>query len=101
MSNIRHDKLTGKYYTYHNIPVDKKGHLTAVQCSKGFYKIFSENHSHPEDSWYDGRFIGDRYAVFKWVNITPSQGFYQQVTPWYYRFGNAVRKLTTVTKEEA
>ena len=101
MSNIRHDILTDKEYTYHNIPVDKKGHLTAVQCSKGFYKIFSENHSHPEDSWYDGRFIGDRYAVFKWVNTTPSQGFYQQVTPWYYRFGNAVRKLITVTKEEA
>ena len=101
MSNIRHDKLTGKDYTYHNIPVDKKGHLTAVQCSKGFYKIFSENHSHPEDSWYDGRFIGDRYAVFKWVNTTPSQGFYQQVTPWYSRFGNAVRKLIAITKEEA
>ena len=99
MSNIRHDKLTGKDYTYHNIPVDKKGHLTSVQCSKGFYKIFSENHSHPEDSWYDGRFIGDRYAVFKWVNTTPSQGFYQQVTPWYYRFGYAVNRMFKLTRE--
>ena len=101
MSNIRHDKLTGKDYTYHNIPVDKKGHLTAVQCSKGFYKIFSENHNNPDASWYQGRFIGDSWAVFKWVKTGEKSGFYQQVSPWYSRFGNAVRKLTTVTKEEA
>ena len=96
--SVRIDKVTGKVYTWNNIPVDKRGHLTAIECRKGFYKIVSQNHNHPEDSWYQGRFIGDSYAVFKWVK-TGESGFYQQVSPWYVWFGNAVRKLYELTKE--
>lgn len=96
---VRVDKVTGKVYTYNNIPADKEGKLISAQCRKGYYKIFSENHNHPEDSWYEGRFIGDRYAVFKWVNSSSEAGFYQQVSKWYNRFGNAVRKLQDIVKE--
>lgn len=95
MSSIRVDKVTGKMYTYHNIPVGKQGVTSAIQCDKGFYVIYSENRKHPEDSWYNGRFIGDRYAVFKWVE----EGmFYQQVSIWYERYGNAVRALNKIAK---
>ena len=92
--SIRIDKVTGKAYTWYNIPIID-GSLTCIQNSKGLFMIMAENHSHPEDSWYEGRFIGDRYAVFR-----RSNGFFQQVSPWYERFGNAVRKLKNITEVE-
>ena len=33
---IRTDKITGKQYTYRNIPLNR---LSSIQNSKGFYKI--------------------------------------------------------------
>lgn len=94
--SIRVDKRTGKHYTWHNIPLGKNGHLTAIDSEKGYFVIRAMNHSHPEESWYNGEFIGDKYAVFKLVK----KCFLQQVTPWYSRFGWAVRMLFKIAKGE-
>lgn len=99
MATIRVDKVTGKTYTYHNIPIDKKGTPTCIQCRKGFFKILNQNSRHPDDSWYEGRFIGDRYAVFMWINNGGESGFFQQVSPWYMKYGNAVRKMNELAKD--
>ena len=84
--STRIDKATKRVYTYHNIPCDKG--VYCIQTNGKLFKIFAENHSHPEDSWYNGMFMGDRYAVFVW-----SGSCYQQITIWYERFGNAQRQL--------
>lgn len=49
------------------------------------------------DVWYDDRFLGDEYAVFVKVEKC---GFWQQITPWYCRVGNAVRRMTKISQEE-
>lgn len=86
---IRVDKKTGKQYTWHNIPLGKDDHVIAITSGKGHFVIQAKNCNHPEESWYNGEFIGDEYAVFKWTGT-----FLQQVTPWYKRFGYAVRMLS-------
>ena len=84
------DIKTGRKYI-NNIP---EGRLTMVETVDGFkYKIMPMNINHQEDSWYNGRFIGDNYAVFKFVQPSMGTGFWQQVTKWYMNFGNAQRKL--------
>lgn len=96
MGNIRIDKETGRSYTYHNIPLGKRGCLTSIQAGGKYFTIRSENHHHPEDSWYEGKFIGDRYAVFQWINTSPEEGFYQQVSNWYVYFGRAVNRMRSL-----
>lgn len=94
--SIRVDKRTGKTYTWHNIPLrGRKGTLAAITSDKGHFVIQAKNCNHPEDSWYNGEFIGDEYAVFKWTGT-----FLQQVSPWYVRFGNAVRAMSKLAKGE-
>ena len=88
--SLRFDQKTGKTYTWFNIPLPN---TTSAQTENGYFVIMNENHSHPEDSWYNGSFIGDRYAVFKWIKSTTSTGFYQQISPWYAKYGNARNKL--------
>ena len=100
---VRVDKNTGIWYTHHNIPLGKgtgkSGALTSIQKGGEYYIIDTLNHSHPEDSWYDGVFIGDMYAVFKWIKTGVDSGFYQQVTKWYYRYGWAKRRMLEMAKE--
>lgn len=93
--SVRVDSKTGKTYTFHNIPVTKEAVSTSGYKDGVYYKIISQNHSHPDDSWYNGRFIGDRYAVFEWVKTSAESGFWQQYSRWYNRFGNALRKLSS------
>lgn len=77
---------TGRKYFANNIPV---GRLTAFMGVTGrYYKIFPENGT--ADMWYKGEFLGDRYAVFM-----KYRGVYQQISPWYEKYGNAVRYMTT------
>ena len=94
---IRKDKNTDIYYTYHNIPCGgknhRKGHIISIQNHNGFFKIFESNHDRPDYSWYDNIKVCSKYAVFKWVNTSIDNGFYQQVSPWYVRYGNALRKM--------
>lgn len=92
---VRKDKNTGITYTWHNIPHNR---LSSIQNEKGFYKIFESNHAHPNDSWYNDIKVCGDYAVFKWINTTPSTGFYQQVSPWYMRYGNALNKMFKLAK---
>ena len=82
---VKVDESTGKKYFNNNIPV---GSLTAMATPTGIqFKIFPENGT--ADMWYNGKFVGDRYAVFRKVN-----GFWQQISNWYCRYGNAVRYMT-------
>lgn len=93
---MRKDVLTGKCYTDSNIPLDRKGGaLTRYEdtANNRKYRIMSESMGHSDDMWYNGRFLGDRYAVFVWVATTSTLGFWQQVTPWYIRYGYAVRMM--------
>ena len=82
---IRTDIETGKKYFLNNIPV---GRLNAVTLPNGTeLKIFPEDGTGA--AWYNNRFIGDRYAVF-----VKCSGVWQQVSNWYYRYGNAVNYMT-------
>lgn len=92
---IRVDVETGKRYI-NNIP---EGKITAITTPDGTqYKIVAQNHNHQDDVWYNGRFIGDYYGVFKYIKPDMGCGFWQQVSPWYFRYGNAERKMCQLTK---
>ena len=101
---VRMDKDTGIWYTHHNIPLGKgtgkSGAIVSVGSGDNFYKIFTLNHDHPEDSWYNDIFIGDMYAVFKWIRTGTTSGFYQQVTKWYNKYGWAKRRMLEMNKED-
>lgn len=94
---IRKDSKSGKLYTYRNIPFDR---LNSIQNENGFFVIYESNDKHPDDSWYEKIKVCGEYAVFKWVNTTPSTGFYQQVSPWYINYGNAINKMIKLAKGE-
>ena len=81
---IRLDVETGQLYNDGNIPM---GRICACKISGKVYKIFAQNGT--DDVWHNGKFIGDNYAVFVEAN-----GFWQQVSPWYSRYGNAERYMT-------
>ena len=100
MENLRIDRKTGKRYTYRNIPLDTKDTTDSIKSVNGYFKIFSMNHDHPDDSWYNGVFIGERYGVCKWVSTSPTTGFFQQVSNWYMRFGNAQRIMYQLAEME-
>lgn len=92
---IRTDIKTKKNYI-DNIP---EGRLNAITTPEGTqYKIMAQNKNHQEDSWYNGRFIGDNYGVFKYIKPDKGCGFWQQVSPWYSRYGNAQRKMCQLAK---
>lgn len=91
---IRTDSKTKKEYTYFNIPLGEK---TSVYSKDTFYIILNEKRQNPNNAWYNDRFIGDRYAVFKWVKTSIDTGFFQQVTKWYTYFGCAKKQLYIVS----
>ena len=79
-------------YTRDNIPVGKLHALTTV--SGKHYRIIESNAQFPEDSWYHGKKVAGEYAVF--IDLG---GILQQVSNWYSRYGNAVRKMVALAKE--
>lgn len=84
------DAKTGRKYI-NNIPENS---ITAITTSDGtHYQIIAQNHDHMEECWYHDNFMGDHYAVFKTEN-----GIRQQVSMWYFRYGNAVRKMFKLVK---
>lgn len=85
---MRVDKNTGIRYTEHNMPYDKCIHMVIPKVAE--FKILNENYGHEHFVWYHDTFCGDRYAVFKRIY---GQQFWQQITPWYKRFGYAQRKM--------
>ena len=85
---MRIDKKTGKKYTEHNIPVDKLNYIVIPE--KVQFCIMNENYGHESDVWYNGIFCGDRYAVF--MRSIDSR-CWQQVSPWYVKYGTAERKM--------
>ena len=85
---MRTDARTGKQYTVHNIPMNRT--FSVVLPQKAEFRIMNETYGHEEDVWYYDQFCGDRYAVFK---RTVDNKVWQQITPWYYRFGYAQRKM--------
>lgn len=83
----RIDSETGKKYFKNNIPVGRLNAMTGITGRR--YKICAQNGN--DSVWYNGRFLGDQYAVFVYVEKC---GFWQQISPWYERYGNAVRYMT-------
>lgn len=91
-AGIRLDVETGKLYNSKNIPL---GILSGVATPTGKqYRIGSQNGN--SDVWYNDRFLGDNYAVFVKVEKC---GFWQQITPWYCRVGNAVKRMIKISQE--
>lgn len=88
---MRKDARTERYYTEHNIPMDRLNHL--VIPGNVEFCIMSENYGHESDVWYNETFCGDRYAVFK---RTVDTKCWQQVSPWYVKYGNAERKMLSL-----
>ena len=89
---MRVDKKTGKKYTSNNIPFRS---VTGITTHKGTFCIKNESTGHEQDTWYNDTFLGDRYAVFEY---NEQARFWQQLTPWYVRFGYAQRKLFELSK---
>ena len=88
----RTDIRTGKHYTYDNIPI---GEMYIIKNLLGNnLRIFERNGAHPDDSWYNGLFIGSDWAVFKWTGT-----YWHQVTRWYHYFAVAQRHLRRLAKE--
>ena len=87
-AGIRLDISNGKMYTFQNIPL---GRTNSIKTASGKeYKIFAQNGN--SDVWYHGKFVGDYYAVF-----VKTYGFWQQVSKWYFHFGNAVKYMCTIS----
>jgi hypothetical protein len=81
---IKTDCKTKKRYFANNIPV---GRLTTCKYPDGrYFKIFAENGT--GDMWYNGRFLGDRYAVFEQI-----RGTWFQASKWYSRYGYAIKVM--------
>lgn len=78
----KRDVETGHLYIRN---IRQKG-IVAIDTEGNKYRIVAQNET--DDVWYNGRFLGTNYAVFKG---------WQQVSPWYKRQGWAVR----VMKERA
>ena len=95
INNIKIDARTGKRYTSTNIPIDYVDNNPYITTHGKQYKILAEAGNN--DVWYNGVFLGDRYAVF----VKTEAGFYQQLSNWYCRYGNAVNKLYSILKKEA
>lgn len=88
----RTDIRLGKHYTWDNIPL---GEMFTVKNLLGNHlRIFSRCGSHPDDCWYNGLFMGDDYAVFKWTGT-----FWQQASRWTPFFKVAQRYLKRLSKE--
>lgn len=85
---MRVDKNTGKKYSDHNIPMNRT--FTVILPQVAIYRIMAEHHGYEQDVWYHNTFCGDRYAVFKRKH---GDRYWQQITPWYKRFGYAQRKM--------
>lgn len=85
-AGIKLDICTGQLYTSKNIPM---GRLNGLKTQNGTeYKIIAQSQNN--DVWYNGKFIGSYYAVF----VNTNRGFYQQISKWYFNYGNAVRYMT-------
>lgn len=79
----------GKAYI-DNVPA---GAFSGVKSVAGDFKVMALNGT--KDCWYNNTFIGDNYAVFKKIN-----GFYQQITKSYSKFGNAINAMVKIEKEQ-
>lgn len=81
---MKTDKNTNRKYFDNNIPADR---IYTIESSTGKkFRIFSEDGTNAV--WYDGEFLGDRYAVFTWTGYS-----WQQCSSWYTRYGNAVNYM--------
>lgn len=87
---MRIDGKTGVKYTDKNIPLGRIQSIITIAGKQ--LVIFSENGT--LDCWYNDLFLGDRYAVFIKLN-----GFYQQITKWYYYYGSCVKRMCKLAKE--
>lgn len=91
------DVVSRKEYTVDNIPV---GRLHSVSVDGKHYCIRAMNAHHVDDVWYNGRFIGDQYAVFVRVPCDCGACFYQQLTKWYTYYGSAVKRMCKIANVE-
>ena len=87
--NFREDMKTHKKYTLSNIPINKVCGVRITQDEQ--YRILSQSAGHGEDCWYNGEFIGDYYCVAKY-NFKAH--CWQQISKWYFRYGNAINFLS-------
>ena len=98
MSKPRKCKWSGKWYTENNLPV---GRLAGVATNTNSYIIRAEHHDKPKDVWYQGIFLGDRYAVFEPIFDNKCNVIgYHQLTRYYDRFGMAVNRMLKLAREE-
>lgn len=86
MANIRCNSEGKIQYYCKNIPVG----FAPFRFKNYDFTIFAQNKNHVEDSWYNGRFIGDYYAVFRKKD---GDDFWQQCGKWYSTFGRAYNRL--------
>lgn len=88
---LKMDKKTKKWY-YNNVQCGKLVEIKTV--SGNVYRIFALCKN--EDCWYNDEFMGTDYAVFKKIK---NGNFWQQISKWYMRYGDAVRCLSKSAKE--
>lgn len=82
-------KTHKKYRVTDNIPFNKDNiAIDGIVLGNKMYKIINQ-HRKAEDAFYNGVFIGDNYAVALRID----NGFYQQISNWYMRYGDALKYL--------
>ena len=87
-----------KTYSIVNIPV---GRLYYIAIDGEMYGIMAMNNKHANDVWYNGRFMGDNYAVFKAVHCEHCDAmFYQQISKWYSYYTCAVKCMCKIAGVE-
>lgn len=87
----RIDEVTGKMYNSKNIPLNR---VCACESNGVKYNIVAQGE--PGDYWYNGRFLGTNYAIFM---KAPNMMFWQQISPWYAKYGNAERFMLKRARE--
>lgn len=65
------------------------GRLNSYKNNNCFYMILPMDNL--EERIYSGRLLPTYYAVFKFSEVGV-----QQVSKWYYRYGNAVKKMLSM-----
>lgn len=108
-SNTRICIRTDKEYSGKNIPIGKIESAEVIRWDGEVmvkFKIFAENYDHPRRSWYlepfTNRciFLQERYAVFRWYDVSPEFGFYRQVSNWYSQYSRVQKSLWDLAEQE-
>lgn len=108
-SNTRTCIRTNKEYSDKNIPMNRYESVEVIRWDGNImakFKIFAENYDHPRRAWYEEPlthrciFLQERYAVFRWYDVSLEFGFYRQASNWYSQYSRALKSMIDLATQE-